>query len=758
MGRVSRPPRASRGPNRYRRPVASQPDPDEHPPAPFVVGVPRSGTTLLRLQLDAHPELAIPSETGFGPLTATQLAADELLDALAKLSTWQDLGVNRAELSRAFASEEVWSVGAGLRAYYRLYARKHGKRRWGDKTPGNVAHMESLAAALPEARFVHLIRDGRDVAASLRGLPFAPADRGIEAIAAYWRDAIVRARRIGARLRHYREVRYEELVGEPEATLRELCTFLDLPFDAAMLRAHERAGQRLAEMRSAQLDAEGAIVLEEGKRIESRTRRPPDPARAGRWREALTEHDIGQFERVAGGELAELGYEPSYSAPSQGRRQRSQGDHARDRSDRMRVVIGTHLLLNPGGTESQVIAVARELERLGHDVTVTAEEFGPVAERAEQDGIRLARAPDELPGACDAVIAHDATMTAVLAERYPDARLIYVAHSDRSDHQLPVLVPGVVDAVVACSDRLASRIRSLALDVPIVRLREPIDTDRFARGTPLPTRPRKALILSNYLDGERERVLRDAWQPAGIEFLRVGASRFELDPLPAIREADIVVAKARAALEGMACARAVYLYDQFGGDGWVTPDNYPALEADNFAGQADAAARTGARIAADLADYHPDMGPANDELVRNHHGARYHANEMVAVLRGPHMRPADGTTALAEHARLTRLNWRAERRRVALEHETALLHERAVTADARARDGEERVAALEAERERAAATERQLAEARGLLETERERAAATERQLADARGLLETRRVQFGLRLGRALDRVRGRG
>ena len=58
------------------------------------------------------------------------------------------------------------------------------------------------------------------------------------------------------------------------------------------------------------------------------------------------------------------------------------------------------------------------------------------------------------------------------------------------------------------------------------------------------------------------------------------------DPRAAMRAADIVVAKARAALEAMSCGRAVYLYDQFGGDGWVTPDNYPAFEADHFAGQA----------------------------------------------------------------------------------------------------------------------------------------------------------------------------
>ncbi len=103
-------------------------------------------------------------------------------------------------------------------------------------------------AALPEARFIHLIRDGRDVAASVRGLPFAPGDGSIEAIAADWRDRIAAGRRDSAGLAHLREVRFERLVHEPELVLRELCEFLELPFDAAMLRAHERAAGVLGRL------------------------------------------------------------------------------------------------------------------------------------------------------------------------------------------------------------------------------------------------------------------------------------------------------------------------------------------------------------------------------------------------------------------------------------------------------------------------------------------------------------------------------
>ena len=89
---------------------------------------------------------------------------------------------------------------------------------------GHAADMDALFRASPEARFIHIIRDGRDVAASLRGLPSAPGDGGIAAIAALWRDTIWRARRAAAHLPHYTEVRYEALVSEPERVLRELCS------------------------------------------------------------------------------------------------------------------------------------------------------------------------------------------------------------------------------------------------------------------------------------------------------------------------------------------------------------------------------------------------------------------------------------------------------------------------------------------------------------------------------------------------------
>jgi hypothetical protein len=392
----------------------------------------------------------------------------------------------------------------------------------------------------------------------------------------------------------------------------------------------------------------------------------------------------------------------------------------------MKIVLGALAFDNPGGTETYVMTVAHELRRLGHEPVVATEEPGAMAELAERRGIFVASDPSMLPSSCDAVFAQDAVMAGTLAERYPDTRMVAFAHSTIFDHQLPHHLPGVVSAVVVASDRFATRVKALALDVPIVRLRHPIDMKEFAPRGPIRERPRRALILSNYLDGARRRAVTDPWEAAGVECVQVGVPTTpELDVATAIADADIVVGKARAALEGMSCARAVYVFDEFGGDGWVTPQNYASFEADNFAGQATPTVRDPAR---DLADYRSDMGWKNRDLIRNQHGAHNHAVELVEVLRGTGPRSPDHATAAGEIARLTRALWDAERRTLGLEHEAARLREQMITAEA----------TLESEK----------------AEME-QRAIDAERQAAELRRLLDTRRAQVGLAAGRVFDRLR---
>lgn len=281
-------------------------------PAPFIVGVGRSGTTLLRLMLDAHPELAIPSETHFLAYVARhaeQLDRDRLVDTLTRSATWPNMAVDAAALARAVDAVQPFSVAGGIRAFYRLYASQLGKPRWGDKTPPYRSSMLDIERLLPEARFIHVVRDGRDAALSYRGLWFGPGD-DIEAQARFWVEQIGRARAQAATLRHYLEVRYEVLVMEPQGELRRIADYLELPFHPSMLEYHRSADARLAEM-TQPFSPPGAPPVDLGRflSIHERVKTAPDPRRIARWRDEMPDADRERYEAIAGPLLAELGYE-----------------------------------------------------------------------------------------------------------------------------------------------------------------------------------------------------------------------------------------------------------------------------------------------------------------------------------------------------------------------------------------------------------------------------------------------------------------
>lgn len=289
-------------------------------PAPFVVGVGRSGTTLLRLMLDAHSTLAVPPETHFlwslleasgrmrfGPREALHAITDD------PRRRWPDFGLSEDELVERFESIPEFNLPDALRAFYELYAEKQGKERWGDKTPTYVKSMRRINRALPEARFIHVIRDGRDVALSNNK---RIAERGhkdpppASESARRWRSRIERARADAPHLDHYIEVRYEDLVTQTEPTLKEVCAFLELPFEEPMLRYHETAAERLAEMARAMPAKDGRPERDADERLKAHAlaTKPPQKERIEVWREDMSPSDQGEFESVAGDLLDSLGY------------------------------------------------------------------------------------------------------------------------------------------------------------------------------------------------------------------------------------------------------------------------------------------------------------------------------------------------------------------------------------------------------------------------------------------------------------------
>src|SRR5881409_2483482 len=199
----------------------------------FVLGCPRSGTTLLRLMLDSHPRLAIPPESHFLPKLARRfgsgpVGAEEVAREIVATQMFAAWGLDRdAAVERATGTTFAEVVGS----IYLAYAEAHGKPRWGDKTPAYVLEMPLLARTFEGSRFVHLIRDGRDVALSLRSVRFGPNDP--MGAAAFWERRVRTGMHDGTVLgpERYREIRYGSLVAEPEKELRELSPWLDLEFE-----------------------------------------------------------------------------------------------------------------------------------------------------------------------------------------------------------------------------------------------------------------------------------------------------------------------------------------------------------------------------------------------------------------------------------------------------------------------------------------------------------------------------------------------
>ena len=288
--------------------------PRSPPPAPFVVGVSRSGTTLLRLMLDAHPDLAIPPETHFIPKLIRDVRKDESGDpaavAIETITThrrWPDFQLDPDEFANRVRALRDPGVTEILRTFYELYAEREDKRRWGDKSPPYVRKMRRIGAVLPEARFIHLIRDGRDVALSLTEVEWGPET--IPEAAKKWTQWIAKARRQANRIEHYLEVRYEDLVTDPEPTLRQVCEFVELEFSEDMLTYHERASERMSEVvREFQIGGGPLLTANDRAKQHELVSEPPRADRLARWQNDMSAADQALFEEIAGDLLTELGY------------------------------------------------------------------------------------------------------------------------------------------------------------------------------------------------------------------------------------------------------------------------------------------------------------------------------------------------------------------------------------------------------------------------------------------------------------------
>ena len=268
----------------------------------FIVGAQRSGTTMLRLMLNSHPELAVPFESGFivefhkrlpqyGDIGGDLDARRRLLTDIATHPLVRKGGLIQ-DFERILA-HPVSTYADFVHAIFDTYARARGKQRWGDKTPSYVEEIDSLRTIFPRARIVHLVRDGRDVALSNRQISWGI--RNLPRAAADWRWKTLVAHKMGTILgSDYLLVRFEDLVLHTEPTLRRIVDFLGI------LYSHEM----LEYPRTASADVPPDSLQWHRRSIES-----PNPDLVHHWRRTMSRSDRIIFEQVAGDALRAFGYE-----------------------------------------------------------------------------------------------------------------------------------------------------------------------------------------------------------------------------------------------------------------------------------------------------------------------------------------------------------------------------------------------------------------------------------------------------------------
>lgn len=289
---------------------------NKYPPI-FIIGSPRSGTTLLRLMVTSHPHIAVPPECGFAVWHAPKYgdweAGDQRLDefladlkASRKMETWN---LNYEQLRERLASKQAGTYSALVSTVYEQFAAQFqpSARRWGDKNNFHVKHIGDLDRLFPTALFVHIVRDGRDVCCSYRELkdsssdspyvPRLPAEP--RSVAKEWAANLAAVQSGLSQLdsKRVHQLRYEDLVSAPETELQKLCQFAGEDFSEAMLTYAER--NRLHQLEPVDFLAWKKLTLE-----------GPTKQRVGRFRQELDQAAIEAFNDEAGHFLRHFHYLP----------------------------------------------------------------------------------------------------------------------------------------------------------------------------------------------------------------------------------------------------------------------------------------------------------------------------------------------------------------------------------------------------------------------------------------------------------------
>lgn len=280
----------------------AHPDKRKAGPPVFIVGCPRSGTSLLAALLDRHSDLAVPPETflfrDLHPelLSRGRLGGDALVDFLQKHWPICALNLDRDALLERIGSEPPAHRDL-FRAILDTYAAKQAKPRWVEKTPVHLFYVPLILAWYPDARVLCVVRDGRDVARSLASVPWTHGDLGFHSL--FWTRCARLTTQFGVEYpENFLNVRFEELVSHPEESLREVGAFIQAPFQRDQLVAGRPSDS----------------ILEQELEWKAKALAGPDSKRVQAWKREASRRERLVMGIVMGSELQRCGYDPDATA------------------------------------------------------------------------------------------------------------------------------------------------------------------------------------------------------------------------------------------------------------------------------------------------------------------------------------------------------------------------------------------------------------------------------------------------------------
>lgn len=274
----------------------------------FIVGANRSGTTLLRLILNAHSRIAIPEEILYFRSQIHGFSIDDWDTAEISDTQFESIArdfIGRVEipdLDKETAVLEILSRPRNLRSPYQglmeYWTGTQGKVRWGEKTPGNLFYADVVNEMFPDACFIHMVRDPRPGVYSMERVWFFPEDIIFNALSRHKHMTVGRTTlESSVPAERIMTLRYEDLVADPENVVRNICAFIGEEYEPAMMAYHKGAGKHMRSDAAADFNASATRPITKGKNKS--------------WQDNLTRKEVAAIELISRDEMKEFGYEPS---------------------------------------------------------------------------------------------------------------------------------------------------------------------------------------------------------------------------------------------------------------------------------------------------------------------------------------------------------------------------------------------------------------------------------------------------------------